>query len=224
MVMEVVRRLIPGVGRVHATVGPFAQAWREANAEALQREGALWVALGDSMSQGIGARDIGGGWVGQLQARWTAAGTSLRLVNLSVTGARVDDVLDDQIPRLAALGVQPALVTVLVGANDMLLRSRRAAAVASFGRLIDELAGYPTVIATLPRRNPEALAINALIDDAARAGTVRVADMRGRTLRSLRGTRANDHFHPNEIGYTAICEAFAVGVDPTWLSAAGNDG
>lgn len=217
--MAVLRRLVPGVGRVQAQVAPFARAWQASNAEALGREGPLWVALGDSMSQGIGARDISGGWVGQLQARWTAAGTSLRLVNLSVTGARVADVLDDQIPRLAGLGVRPALVTVLVGANDMLLRGRRAAAVASFTRLIDELAGYPTVIATLPRRNPEALAINARIDEAVRAGRIRVADMRGRTLRSLRGTRAEDHFHPNELGYTSICDAFAAGVDPAWLSA-----
>ena len=46
-------------------------------------------------------------------------------------------------------------------------------------------------------------------DDAAAAGRVRVADMRGRTLASLRGTRADDHFHPNEHGYASIADAFA---------------
>ncbi len=60
-----------------------------------------------------------------------------------------------------------------------------------------------------PRRNKHALAINALVDDAAAAGRVRVADLRGRTLASMRGTRAEDHFHPNERGYAGIADAFA---------------
>jgi lysophospholipase L1-like esterase len=39
-----------------------------------------------------------------------------------------------------------------------------------------------------------------------------VADMRGRTLASLRGTRADDHFHPNERGYASIADAFAMAI------------
>jgi hypothetical protein len=84
--------VIPGVGRVHAQV----------------------VALGDSMSQSIGATSIAGGWVGQLQAELAAAGSPPRIVNLSVTGARVRDVLDDQLPRLHAIGIEPDLVTLLI--------------------------------------------------------------------------------------------------------------
>jgi len=213
ILMSVGSRLIPGVGRVHAQVLPFSQAWQSANFDALQREGPLWVALGDSMSQGIGAHDISGGWVGQLRAGFAAAGHDTRLVNLSVTGARVHDVLNDQIPRLHDLGAKPDLVTVLVGANDMLVRRRRAAAVDHFAMLIQELHSDNTVIATLPRRNSHALAINALIDDAASTSRLRIADMRGRTLRSLRGTRSEDHFHPNERGYATITDAFAAALD-----------
>jgi lysophospholipase L1-like esterase len=131
------------------------------------------------------------------------------LVNLSKTGARVRDVLDEQLSQLSDLGVEPVLTTVLVGANDMLRRNRREAAVEHFKQLVAELPAGATVIATLPRRNRHALAINALVDDAAAAGRVRVADMRGRTLASLRGTRADDHFHPNEHGYASIADAFA---------------
>jgi lysophospholipase L1-like esterase len=108
-------------------------------------------------------------------------------VNLSVTGARVRDVLDDQLPRLHAIGIEPDLVTLLIGANDMLVRSRRIAAIPTCARLIDELPPGRTVIGTLPRRNREALAINALIDAA---------------------TLAEDHFHPNERGYARIAGAF----------------
>jgi hypothetical protein len=88
------------------------------------------------MSQGIGARDVSGGWVGQLHARLAAEGHRIRLINLSVTGARVRDVVDRQLPQLPAL------------------------------------------------------------DRAAASGKVRIADLRGMTVRSLIGTRAEDHFHP----------------------------
>jgi lysophospholipase L1-like esterase len=97
--MSLASRVMPGIGRVHAQADPFAQAWESANARALAGKGRVWVALGDSMSQGIGARDISGGWVGQLHTRMTAVGRELRLVNLSKTGARVHDVLDDQLRR-----------------------------------------------------------------------------------------------------------------------------
>jgi acyl-CoA thioesterase-1 len=208
--MPVIRRVIPGVGRVHATVAPFAHAWQAANARELQRSGPLWVALGDSMSQGIGAPDITGGWVGQLHAMLQAAGRDYRLVNLSVTGARVQDVIDVQLPGLRGLGVEPDLVTVLIGANDMLYRRRRIAAVASFDALLKELPAGRTVIGPLPRRNEQALAINALIAEAAARGAVQVADMRGGiSLRGLRASLADDYFHPNERGYEGIAAAFA---------------
>jgi lysophospholipase L1-like esterase len=208
--MPVVRRVIPGVGRVHAQVAPFAQSWQAANALALQQNGPLWVALGDSMSQGIGARDISGGWVGQLHRQLADGAKSYRLVNLSVTGARVQNVIDTQLAQLTAIGVVPDLVTVLIGANDMLVRRRRVAAVAAFAVLLNELPAGRTVIGTLPRRNAQALEINALIDAAAAAGNLRVAELRGGvSLRGIRATLADDYFHPNEIGYARIAAAFA---------------
>jgi lysophospholipase L1-like esterase len=210
--LSVAGRAVPGIARVHAQVRPFAAAWLAANAEAQRGEGPLWVALGDSMSQGIGARDISGGWVGQLHARLTAEGHRIRLVNLSVTGARVRDVVDQQLPQLHALG-RPALITVLAGANDMFPRGRRAAAVGQFAALLDQLPAGRSVIAALPRRNAHALSINALIDSAATRGKVRIADLRPMTVRSLIGTRAEDHFHPNERGYARITEAFGQAID-----------
>jgi acyl-CoA thioesterase-1 len=216
--LSVAGRAVPGIARVHAQVRPFAAGWLAANAESLHGDGPLWVALGDSMSQGIGARDISGGWVGQLHARLTAEGHRIRLINLSVTGARVRDVADRQLPQLPALG-RPALVTVLAGANDMFPRSRRAAAVGQFAALLDQLPAGRSVIATLPRRNAHALSINALIDSAAASGEVRIADMRGMTVRSLIGTRAEDHFHPNERGYARITEAFDEAIDRARLLA-----
>lgn len=206
-------RLVPGIGRVRAQTEPFARAWRVANEDALRGEGPLWVALGDSMTQGIGAQDISGGWVGQLHESLAASGHRLRLVNLSVTGARIRDVVADQLPRLRALPTEPALVTVLIGANDMLRRKRRATAVADFTRLLDGLPATGTVLATLPQRVREATEINSLIARATAAGRVVPVDMRGGALRTLRGTLAEDFFHPNEHGYSSIAAAFGEAVE-----------
>jgi lysophospholipase L1-like esterase len=204
----VVDRVVPGVPRVRAQKEPFAAAWRAANEAALGGEGPLWVALGDSMTQGIGAADISGGWVSQLHARLTAEGHPLRLVNLSATGARVGDVVEQQLPQLEALGIASALVTVLIGANDMFPRSRRAPAVAQYAALLDRLPAGRTVVAPLPQRNGPALAINAAIGQAAARGRIRVAEFPQTSLWSLFGTLAEDHFHPNERGYASIATAF----------------
>lgn len=193
-------RVVPGIARVHDQAAAFVDAWQRSNEEARAANGPLWVALGDSMSQGIGTRSIEGGWVGQLRSRLIEQGVPVRLLNLSVTGARVKDVVRFQLPRLAALEYQPALVTVLVGANDMFPPARRPSAVSAYPELLAALPRGRSVVGTLPRRNRAALAINALVEAAADRGDVRIADMRGMTVRSLWGTRAEDLFHPNERG------------------------
>jgi lysophospholipase L1-like esterase len=209
----VVDRVLPGVARVRAQKEPFAAAWRAANEAALGGDGPLWVALGDSMTQGIGAADISGGWVSQLHRQLAADGHHFRLVNLSVTGARVRDVVDDQLPRLRALGVTPDLVTVLIGANDMFPRRRRAPAVGQYAALLDALPAGRSIVAPLPQRNDPARAINALISRAAARGLVRVAGFPRTSLRELFGTLAEDHFHPNERGYAGIAAAFGRAIE-----------
>ncbi len=57
--MRLVRRwaggLLPGAAARRLQVVEFAAAWRESNEAALSTVGPLWVALGDSTGQGIGA-------------------------------------------------------------------------------------------------------------------------------------------------------------------------
>lgn len=200
--------LLPGIAQVRAQTVPFAQAWEAANAEALRAGGPLWVALGDSMSQGIGARSIDGGWVRQLQTRLRLAGSPLRMVNLSVTGARLHDVLARQVPQLAGFGDDVALVTVLAGANDMVRRDTRQHVPGAMAELLAALPPGRTVVATLPQRHVAALAANTVLEAAARRGTIRLVDLRGMSLRSLFGTLAADFFHPNERGYAYLADAF----------------
>jgi acyl-CoA thioesterase-1 len=188
-------RIVPGVARVHDQIPGFARDWRAANEAALAGSGPLWVALGDSLSQGIGACSIRGGWVGQLHARLLAEGRPVRLVNLSVAGARMHDVADRQLPQLAALGVVPALVTVLVGANDMVPRGRRAAA-ASYPRILAALPRGRSVAGPMPRRNGGAAAINALIDEAAAAPRI-ISTPASAGTRTSRGASATPSTGPS---------------------------
>jgi hypothetical protein len=62
--------VLPGVRKVQAQIVPYALAWQHANLAALRATGPLWVALGDSMSQGIGASAYDRGRVGVLGRRF----------------------------------------------------------------------------------------------------------------------------------------------------------
>ena len=78
----------------------------------------LYVAIGDSAAQGIGASRPDRSYVGVLADDIrNLTGRSLRVVNLSVSGATTELAVLDQLPRLAKLS--PDLVTVAIGANDI---------------------------------------------------------------------------------------------------------
>jgi lysophospholipase L1-like esterase len=122
---RLVRRLLPGIGLVENEIKPYAAAWSERNLEALASADPLWVVLGDSMSQGIGASSFDRGWVPQAQRALGDRGVVYRVVNLSFSGARVGDVLDRQLPALAGLSAAPDLITVLIGSNDIISQAFR---------------------------------------------------------------------------------------------------
>ncbi|CAN5434621.1 SGNH/GDSL hydrolase family protein [soil metagenome] len=97
-----------------------------------------FVAVGDSLTEGLSdeSRQQSGeyrGWADRLATFLASAprGIPLQYANLAVRSRRVRDVLDDQIPR--AIELRADLVSVLVGANDLV--RRRADPVALAHRL-----------------------------------------------------------------------------------------
>jgi lysophospholipase L1-like esterase len=204
--IAVTRRLLRGVGTVQDQIAPYAEAWRTSNAAALRSEGPLWVALGDSMSQGIGASSWQAGWLLQAAARVRKDGQPFRIVNLSISGARVRDVIDRQVPALNALGTAPDLVTVLVGANDVGTRRSRAELPGSFTRMLGLLPDG-SVVATMPQPLRAARAVNELIVRASAERQMVVAETKVPPW-GWRGRLAEDHFHPNDLGYAAIADTF----------------
>lgn len=178
-----------------------------------QPGGLLYVALGDSAAQSIGATRPERGYVGLLAERMREL-TSLPVlvVNLSRSGATVRDVLDTQLPRL--LQLHPDVVTVAVGGNDI-----RSYNTARFAADVEELtAALPagTLVADVPyfmhgRWEDDADQAAETVTKTARAHQLRVVPLH-RALR-YRGAIAMltdfsaDWFHPNDRGHRVWADA-----------------
>lgn len=176
--------------------------------------GVLYIALGDSTAQGIGASAPELGYVGRIAARLRATTRRpVRVLNLSRSGARVREVVDEQLPRLR--GLAPDLVTVAVGANDI-----RHYDPDRFRTDVDALiAGLPpqAVIADVPwfmhgvpgRKSGEAA---AYVAQRAQAAALPVADLyrttRNRGWTAMLTDFAADWFHPNDRGHRIWAGAF----------------
>ena len=118
-------RLAPIVRGVRETLGqvaPWAAWWRANNVRALSSGRPLWVVLGDSLSQGIGASSPEHGWVGRVAADPPPRLRDAAVLNLSFNGARALDVLETQLPAHDVLRHhhEIACVTLLIGNNDLM--------------------------------------------------------------------------------------------------------
>ncbi|MCW2680864.1 MAG: hydrolase family protein [Frankiales bacterium] len=190
-----------------------AEHWSQPQGET---GGLLYVALGDSAAQGVGASDPQHGYVSLLADRLRErTGRPVEIVNLSKSGARIRDVLDTQLPALSALGRTPDVLTVAIGGNDVRAYDR-----ATFARDADRLtAALPAgaYVADAPyfmHGHWEA--------DAQQAADVLTAGATAQALRpvalheALRAQGpeamltqfAADWFHPNDRGHEVWADAF----------------
>lgn len=82
-----------------------------------------YVALGDSFTEGVGDWDPESpngvrGWADRVAEQLIFADPSWSYANLAIRGRKMRQILDEQID--AALALQPSLVTLYAGANDIL--------------------------------------------------------------------------------------------------------
>jgi len=222
-----VRRVRPGIAMTLDSVEPFRAEWELSNAAALAASGPLWLALGDSTAQGIGAGRPDLGYVGQLRARLKARdGAPWRVVNVSRTGARLRDVTANQVGWLDRLPARPDLVTCAVGANDVTWRLVLRSTLRDLTALLDRLPPG-TIVATLPQglAPRRAQVVNAVIRREAPTRDLVVADVWAHTGSPRASKLAPDHFHPSERGYRDWTAAFAVavGLDESGSGAKGTD-
>lgn len=202
---------------VVASIGPRAGYWDE---RAAQPGDVVQVALGDSLSQGIGSSGPDTSFVGVLADDLAArTGQDVRVVNLSVTGAETGELVADQLPRfedlltaLAEDGTPLALVTLCIGANDVGNTSPgqfRA-------DLVTVLDALPpgSLVSDLPDfgGGPEramAMELSAVVREevAARPDLVLV-DLEDATTGQGLEEYAADFFHPSDVGYQRYVAAF----------------
>lgn len=196
-----------------------------------------FVVLGDSTAAGVGAGDPAHTYPVLVAERLAAdGGRSVTLIDLGVSGARVHDVLVDQVPKAEA--ANPDVVFVGIGANDVThltsLSGVRADMEAIVARL--EATGAMVVVAGPPDMRaaafPEPLRtlsgwrgnqVRAQIEAAARQSGVAVVPLAVRTgnLFAEDPDRyySPDRFHPGPQGYRAWADAITPVVERVALHA-----
>ena len=181
-----------------------------------------YVALGDSFSAGIGEP----GEVPWPEAVAQRMGPDTVLHNLAVEGATSEHVVSGQLPR--TLHLKPDLVSVVCGANDVLLSVRPD---------LDECErNLDLVMGRLARIRPAPLVVCATYPEAGRfldlrprtrrrvsRGLNRVnnavrataeehgaicLDWEGRDREAGRGHYADDGLHPSPLGHRRAADAF----------------
>jgi acyl-CoA thioesterase I len=204
---------LPGAAERRTQVARYAEEWQAANAEVLAGRGPVWVVLGDSTAQGVGASTRLRGYVGLVLDELRRRQPLWRVVNLSRTGALSTDVVRSQLPAMAALPLEPALVTCAVGAND-LLWGRRAALEADMRATAAALPAG-ALLATLPQglRPGLAAGVNQVIREEAVRQRLVLVDVWARTGPPWAGEFWIDHFHPNDRGYRDWADAFIEALD-----------
>jgi lysophospholipase L1-like esterase len=218
------RRWCDGVAFVDVQARTFADFWTQQNAAALAADGPLWVVLGDSTAQGIGASSPMHGYVGQvLMTLNSRSGRPWRILNLSRAGAQAAHVLNDQLPLLEALGTEPDLVTCGIGSNDILGTVPKKVH-SNLRQLIRRLPSSSVVMdLLLPDRfwavggicSPYVAGINRTIHAAAAERDLPVAELSRHVRPPWRGKLAPDLFHPNDRGYQQQTKALLAALPAT---------
>lgn len=213
-------RWVPSVRAVGEHMSAYAAHWRGAAADAIADGGPALVVLGDSLAQGIGASSPATSYAGLLRADLSKDGEFVGVLNLSRSGARVADVLETQLPALAASVVTPIAIVCTVGSNDILHSFRLGEVRRGLLELVDSLPD-DAVVATLPEKGSRVGAsMNRTIRERAATTGRPVADV-GRALRTWRGRVSGDGFHPNDDGHAVWFEAFAAALRQTGRFADG---
>jgi lysophospholipase L1-like esterase len=198
----------------------------------------LW--LGDSTAAGVGASGPAGSVSSQVGDRLVAAGShhAFDVRVIAKSGARIGDVVRDQLPRVASM--HPDVVVISVGANDTIHLTRTKAFRDRYNALLDGLrarsvaADHVVVVGVPDMGAPHRLwqPLRALVglrgrrldresERVAHAHHARYVDLFRATSHAFR-TRpstyfARDKYHPSDAGYALWAEAIA----PAVIAAAG---
>jgi acyl-CoA thioesterase I len=188
----------------------------------------LYMAIGASDAIGVGATPITNGYVFQIEDQLESHGDDVQLVDLGIPAADLDTIA--QVAQTALRVVEPDLVTIWVGANDIIDGVDPADFQDHLDNMLDGLDGTNAVVAIadipdltgLPRFREDPIstvtaeriaAFNEAIHDEAaehQAALVRLSDVPIED----RFVSDADGFHPNDLGHARIAELFLDAVEP----------
>lgn len=177
-----------------------------------------FVVLGDSTAAGLGADSSEDAYPSLLAERLADEGYRVEMTSVGISGARVADLVSEQVPR--ALAMDPDLVLVGIGANDVThvtpLDEVRAGMTEAIERL--KATGATVVVSGVPDMRAAAFheplrsvagwrgsSVTAAIEDAAAAEDVTMVPLAAETYRFFAADpeahNSSDDFHPSSIGY-----------------------
>lgn len=193
-------------GLVQLTVFSRRRYWRRRSAG----DGLLVVALGDSLTQGIGSSRPSTSWLAIFLDRLQSHRQQpVRVDNRSVYGAKIADLIADQLPLPAGT----ALVTMCIGSNDagrtppdeFAKRLREVCAALPPGSIVGDLPKFhwgPRVGAAAELAH----LVRAIVAEHPQLVLAEVQRHTGETR--ILTDLAGDYFHPNDRGYRHIADAF----------------
>ncbi len=204
---RIASRFVGALGEIEAQREPWAQYWDEHNERAMQESGPLWVALGDSMAQGIGASAPENGFLPRVIQRLRAdTGEPWRVINLAMTGARVSHVVDEEIPAMHAAGLEPDVTRCMIGFNDLIGGTSAASIRADATRLVNDVpVGTLVGRASTHRFRARATEFANAFEAGHAAGKIIVFDPWNWPGAS--DVWAGDRVHLNDNGYALLADA-----------------
>ncbi len=213
---------------------PFRRRWEEhllATLDRLQEVAErgeelplVYVALGDSAAQGLGAVTFEQGYVPRIAAALEmTTGREVALLNLSLSGGTSASVLATQLPQLRGINLAgrplvPDIVTLDIGGNDVGVAEL---SVEEFGDRMERIVSQlprPAFLANIPTFKPlrtekRASAMSLQIERAARkhgAGLIRLEELSNTfgLWEYMSRYHAGDMFHPNSAWYERWAQLF----------------
>jgi lysophospholipase L1-like esterase len=186
-----------------------------------------FVALGDSLTQGVGDPRPGragfsgelDGWVSYFTAAVWASGQAVEQRNFAVAGARIEHVIDEQLEH--AVSGPADIVSCFIGINDLwdanldfgrfaerfnvLFRSLTATApIVLTSSIHDVFAPFPIRAPLREKLNGNVARMNSVINDAVGEYGLVLIDLAARTEMFTSAVRAVDRLHPNRYGHQLI--------------------
>lgn len=214
--------LVGGVrlGLLVRSLSSYKTYWQKEASKVPVQGSITYLALGDSTAQGIGATSPRRGYVG-LVAEYlqNKTGKPVHVINISVSGAKINDAIKTQLPQLKDLP-KPDYVTIEIGANDVPIYEKE-----KFRHEFAELLrGLPkgAYVANMPsfaggragKFNANATNASELIaEQLISRSDLHLVDVNATTTNQNIRDFGADMYHPSNKGYKNWGKAFITSID-----------